>query len=61
MKMTTPSTRPAHDDADGRPSDAVSTLYAVELFVAVTIMNGVLIALTAPKLPDIATLYMTVI
>lgn len=61
MTTTTQITRPARRDAGGRSSDAIRMLYAVELFVAVTIMNGVLIALAAPKMPDVATLYMAMI
>jgi hypothetical protein len=40
-----------------RPSGDITTFYAIELFIAVAIVNAILIALAAPLIPDVASLY----
>ena len=43
----------AHRRADGD----LTTLYAIELFIVVMILDAIFIALAAPVLPDAASLY----
>lgn len=57
---STPTVLPSRQDiVHGRPSGDIATLYAIELFIVVAIINAVLIALAAPLIPDVASLYVT--